>query len=250
MTNRRSQSFDVLRDKRSKTRRKQLSEATRRRLQMETLEKRRVMAVGPQLAGIQPDSAALLREGQVLHLAPGELTFRFSDGSEIDPATLDAIRITRSGFDGSFSKSVGTTDFNTNGAVVMDFTAADAGEASNGISLTFIKNDLGANAPPRISVLGDSISVELNTNATGRTRARDTARRDQQQRRRPKVSRRFDPQRYEYQHGHRDSANYLFADHSFGCERCECFERIQYGHSITNQIHRGGIWPGRQRDSD
>lgn len=130
------------------------------------------MAIGPQLAGIQPNEGSLLTDGQVRNIAPRELVFRFS-GMPLDEQTLDAIHITRSGFDGQFSKSIATTDFNTNGNVVMDFTAVDPGEASNGISLVFIKNNLGTSKPPRISVLGDTISVELNSNATSPTKARE-----------------------------------------------------------------------------
>ncbi len=172
MTNRRTQSLYAKWNKRLRNRREELP-STDRRLHLEGLEDRRLMAIGPQLAGIQPNNASLLSDGQVLHVAPRELTFRFSDGAEIDPDTLGGIRITRSGFDGQFSKAVATTDFNTNGAVVMDIRATEPGESGNGIALVIIKNDLGANAAPRISVLGDTITAELNTNAVGRTRARD-----------------------------------------------------------------------------
>ena len=36
------------------------------------------------------------------NVAPRELVFQFNEGQEINPATLDAIQIERSGFDGSF----------------------------------------------------------------------------------------------------------------------------------------------------
>ena len=106
------------------------------------------MAIGPQLAGIQPNDGSLLTDGQVRNVAPLDLTFRFSE--PIDASTLSGIRITRAGLDGQFDRAQGTTDFNTTGAVVMDFVAVDPAFTGNGIQLGFIKNPLGVGAAPRI----------------------------------------------------------------------------------------------------
>ena len=102
---------------------RRLRDRGRRDLRLEPLEDRRLMAVGPQLAGIQPNDGSLLTDGQVRNVAPVDLTFRFSE--PIDASTLSGIRITRSGLDGQFDRAQATTDFNTTGAVVMDFVAVD-----------------------------------------------------------------------------------------------------------------------------
>ena len=95
--------------------------ANKRSNRLETLEERMLLAVGPQLVGIQPNSGDLLVNGDVRNEAPRELSFRFDDAQVIDDATLAGIRISRSGFDGSFEHAAAITDFNTNGAVVVEF---------------------------------------------------------------------------------------------------------------------------------
>jgi hypothetical protein len=77
-----------------------------RRTLLEKLEERQLLAAGPQLIGIQPNEGALIENGVTQNVAPRVLTFRFDDGQVIDPATLDAIRITRAGQDGA----LGTAD--------------------------------------------------------------------------------------------------------------------------------------------
>ncbi len=72
-------------------------------LQSESLEERMLLAVdGPQLISIQPDVGDVLREGVVRNVAPRELTLVFNESQQIDSTSLDGIRITRAGFDGSF----------------------------------------------------------------------------------------------------------------------------------------------------
>ena len=112
-----------------------------RDLRIESLEDRRLLAIGPQLAGIQLDGGELLEHGQVRNVAPLDLTFRFSDS--IDVATVSGIRVTRSGLDGQFEHAKAATDFNTNGAVVMEFTAVDPGASGDGITIEVIRNALG-----------------------------------------------------------------------------------------------------------
>jgi len=76
---------------------------SRRGLLVESLEQRAMMAISPTLAGIIPNDGDLIINGQTRHVAPNELTFRFSDGQAIDPATLaNGIQIVRSGGDGVY----------------------------------------------------------------------------------------------------------------------------------------------------
>ncbi|MCO6458585.1 MAG: tandem-95 repeat protein [Pirellulaceae bacterium] len=77
-----------------------------RRLLLETLEDRRLMAVGPQLVTIRTSGGAFLNDGDSRNDALVDLTFRFNEGQAIDPATLGAVRLTRSGFDGIFGDPV------------------------------------------------------------------------------------------------------------------------------------------------
>lgn len=161
-----------------KRRQNDLRRKTERRLNLESLEPRQLLAVGPRLAGIQANDGTLLREGQVRKTAPQELTFHFNDGANLDATTVaDAIRLSRAGGDGAFANAVASTDFNTSGQVIMDFTAVNPGESGNGITLNFIKNDLGAGVLPKVTVLGNSINVELNSTVNSQTTAaqlRDT----------------------------------------------------------------------------
>jgi hypothetical protein len=154
-----------------------------RRPLLETLEPRQLLAAGPQLAGIQPNDGALLRDGQVRLIGPRELVFHFNDGAAIDPATLDnlltsgvgdgGLRLTRSGGDGTFSTARASSDFNTSGRVVVDFTARDSGESGNDIAIVVIKNELGVDQLPRIQVVGGTINVELNTTLGSQTNAQE-----------------------------------------------------------------------------
>jgi parallel beta-helix repeat protein len=152
-----------------KARVSRLRAESRSDMRLESLEPRQLMAVGPQLAGIQVNDGSLLSEGQVRSIAPADLTFRFSQA--VDTTTLSGIRITRAGLDGVFDVATATTDFNTSGAVVMDFTAKASGMSGDGVSLQFIKNPLGAGLGPRITVQGKTINVELNTTTGSETRA-------------------------------------------------------------------------------
>lgn len=74
----------------------------RRALRHELLEERRLLALGPQLLGIDHNNGVLIQEGSIINTAPRELTFRFDEGQVLDRATLGAIRLVRSGNDGVF----------------------------------------------------------------------------------------------------------------------------------------------------
>lgn len=106
-----------------------------RRVLLETLESRQLMAVGPQLIGIQPNSGDLLQNGEILQQSPTELVFRFNDGIGIDPTTLGGIRVIRSGEDGVFERTSIATDFGTGGQTLVEFYAQTPGQAGNGIEL-------------------------------------------------------------------------------------------------------------------
>lgn len=67
----------------------------KRRLKLESLEERRLLA-GPELVGISADGGQPLANGQILNSAPRELTLDFVDDLPISPATLGAIQVTRS----------------------------------------------------------------------------------------------------------------------------------------------------------
>ena len=146
---------------------------TGRRLQLEPLEARQLLTLGPQLIGVQPNQGELLRDGDIRNIAPQELIFRFNEGQVIDEATLDAIQVTRAGADGQFSQAVTRTDFNTQGAVVVQFQAVEAGPVGNDIELAFTKSDPGGARLPHIRVEGKTIHVELNTNPLYRSRVSD-----------------------------------------------------------------------------
>ena len=74
-----------------------------RKFQVESLEERRLLAVGPQLVAISPNQGEILNDGDVRHIAPRELTFIFDDSQIIDANTLGTgIQIVRAGGDGVF----------------------------------------------------------------------------------------------------------------------------------------------------
>jgi hypothetical protein len=80
----------------------------RRKLLLENLEHRRVMAVGPALASIQPNNGTsfnLSTPNVQLSVAPRELTFNFTNEQNfaLNPNTLQGIQLLRSGFDGEFA---------------------------------------------------------------------------------------------------------------------------------------------------
>lgn len=80
--------------------------ATERRLSHQALERRELLAgdLGPQLISVSANSGENFRLAQqnILRQSPTQLTFRFDGAQQIDPATLAAITIERSGGDGSF----------------------------------------------------------------------------------------------------------------------------------------------------
>src|SRR5688500_5638358 len=96
-------------------------------LTLEPLEERMLMAIGagPDLEQILPNDGAALVNGDVRHVAPRELTLRFDSTQTIDPTSLGAIQVLRTGGDGFFAPGV------VNGTVITggSFTTF-AGDAS------------------------------------------------------------------------------------------------------------------------
>lgn len=131
-----------------------------RRHLLETLEPRQLMAVGPQLIGVQPNNSDLIENGVVRNVAPRELTFRFDDAQVIDAATVSGIRVTRAGGDGTFGLPSVSTDLGTNGRVDLQFTSRNASDL---LTINVSRADLGAGAPPTIAVSGSIVSLTLNS---------------------------------------------------------------------------------------
>ncbi len=154
-------------------RRRLQKRASARRILMETLESRQLMAVGPQLLGIQPNSGDLLDNGEVLNVSPRELKFRFDDAAGIDPASLSGIRIIRSGEDGVFERASMATDFGTNGQTLVEFYSQQVGEAGNGITVKFTKANRSDSRLPIVTNNGREVTIQLNSNPALETRVQD-----------------------------------------------------------------------------
>jgi hypothetical protein len=131
----------------------------------------RSMLTPPQLVAVLPNVGSFLIDNQVRTEVPRELTLRFSNGQTIDAATLGGIVITAAGHDDDFEEAYVYSDFNTNGAVVVEFDAQRLGAGGNGISVVVNKSDLGLGLPPTISVAGTTINASLNSNAVTPTTA-------------------------------------------------------------------------------
>ncbi len=139
-----------------------------RQMLVESLENRQLMAVGPQLIGIQPNNSDLLDDGAVRTVSPRELTFRFDDAQVIDATTLSGIRISRAGNDGTFGQFSESTDFGSSGAVNVQFIAR---AQATGLTIQFTSANLGPGAAPTFSAGGNTLSITLNSNATTPTTA-------------------------------------------------------------------------------
>ncbi len=83
----------------SRNSKKRSKQERQKNLKLELLEERRLLAVGPQLLGIDHANGVLLQDGSSHQTAPGHLTFRFEEGQVLDASTLSGIRLVRSGTD-------------------------------------------------------------------------------------------------------------------------------------------------------
>lgn len=147
-----------------------------RRMLVESLEGRQLMAVGPQLLGVQPNEGALLVDGQVRHTSPNELVFRFDDRVGLDAATLDGIRIIRSGEDGAFERASMASDLGSGGLVLVEFYANEAGQVGNGIQIKFTQVSRNDTRAPVVRLTGRTVEVEVNSNPSLETRVDDLLR--------------------------------------------------------------------------
>ena len=139
---------------------------------IETLETRQLLA-GPDLIGIQPNEGELLQDGSQLTVSPRELVFQFDDNSNIDPDTLSAIRITRAGEDRVFESASATSDLGTSGQVLFEFRAIQQGSVGNGIEIQFSVSDRPNNPTPIVTVSDRVVTIDVNGNPLGPTRASD-----------------------------------------------------------------------------
>jgi hypothetical protein len=92
---------------------RQREQMKRRKLLLEKLEDRRVLAAGPQLAAVLPNAGAQLAPNMVLNTAPRELTFKFTNevASAINPGSIGSggangnVRLVRANHDGVIGNS-------------------------------------------------------------------------------------------------------------------------------------------------
>lgn len=131
-----------------------------RQMLTEQLEQRQLLAVGPQLIGIQPNNSDLLFDGNVRNTAPRELVFKFDDVQKIDPATLAGIRLTAAGGDGSFGRMSAESDFGSNGGSAIELTSQTVGQS---LTVNVSHAVLAQGALPTISISGNNVSITLNT---------------------------------------------------------------------------------------
>jgi hypothetical protein len=148
-------------------------QAQARRMLLESLETRQLMAFGPQLIGIQPNEGSLLENGQTRNVAPRELVLRFDDQVALDASTLSGIQLVRSGGDGFFERSTVSSDLGTNNGVVLSFTAAVAGVSGNGIQVIFKSVNRTNSSAATVSVVDRTITLELNNNTLLTSTAQD-----------------------------------------------------------------------------
>ncbi|MDP6058702.1 MAG: hypothetical protein QGH33_07405, partial [Pirellulaceae bacterium] len=176
MSNRRHSSSFAARRKRRKSLQ---NKEQQRKLLLESLERRELLAVGPQLIGIQPNNDSLLRfdRTDIRNVAPQELVFKFDENQRFSADDLrinpGRIQITRSGLDRDFEAASTTSDLATNDAVVVKFTAVRLGADQNGITINLTKTNQGSPGAPTITVNGNQISARLNTNPFNESTALD-----------------------------------------------------------------------------
>ncbi|MDM4016262.1 GEVED domain-containing protein [Roseiconus lacunae] len=144
----------------------------KRKSLLENLENRQLLA-GPELIGIQPNEGDLLRDNDTLNFSPNELTFRFDDNSQIDPSTLDSIRITRAGEDNVFEAASVISDLGTGGSALFEFRARETGSLGNGIQVILNSNPNATSSSPVLSTDAEArtVTITLSTHPSRPTRA-------------------------------------------------------------------------------
>ena len=76
-----------------------------RRMQIEHVENRMLLSGSPVLVGIVPNTGSVLTAGEVLNVAPTQLTLQFNQNEQIDPTTLSAITVTYTNAAGATSNA-------------------------------------------------------------------------------------------------------------------------------------------------
>ena len=148
-----------------KNRRKKRAFEAARRLVTEQCEPR-LLLISPQLVSVIPNVGDVLLDGQTRDVAPRELTFRFDDAQIIDPFSLGAISIIRSGSDGILG--------NLNDVIVVPGFLG-IGDRPNEVVARFadpLPDDLyritivGAGLAPLRNVLGEPFNFGTNRTIT------------------------------------------------------------------------------------
>ena len=152
---------------------RETAKQTSRRLLLENLEDRRLLAGAPELVAVTTNAGdQIYPEQRVLEYSPSELVLRFNEAAEIDVNTLDGISIVSSGHDGVFSVSSFETDFNTGGDAIVRFTSRVLGDDGNDISVDITRTDHGNATGPYVKIDAEDdhkIIVDLNTNDSNPT---------------------------------------------------------------------------------
>ena len=139
-----------------------------RQLLSEILEPRQLLA-GPDLIGVQPNEGSLITGGEILSVSPREIVFRFDDNTELDPATLSGIRISRAGEDGVFESATAMSDLGSGGQAIVEFVAKETGGLGNGIQINFLSNSRVGSSVPIVTVSGRTVTIDVNNNASNPT---------------------------------------------------------------------------------
>ncbi|MBT6846446.1 MAG: hypothetical protein HOA14_03415, partial [Planctomycetaceae bacterium] len=149
-----------------------------RRMFLETLEDRRLLAGVPELVGIQTNNGDLLNEGDVLNVAPHEIVLNFNQDAEIDPTSFFAV----SSADAASATVTITdqTELNPGDKVTLratsapstdiDFTVATDGSgwdpgASNGAAAMALANLIDAHA--NFAASADNAVVTITQSTAG-----------------------------------------------------------------------------------
>ena len=142
-----------------------------RQMLSEHLESRQLLIAGPLLVGVQPNNSDLLVDGDVRTEAPRELTFRFDDAQIIDAATLDGIRLTQAGGDGSFGLATAQSDFGSQGGANIQLSAVVPEET---FTIFVTETVQAAGTAPAVSLTnGNNVAITLNANPASRTTANE-----------------------------------------------------------------------------